>query len=217
MFSMLIYDIPERSGVQNPSRHLRRMAVRLNLSCWLVRSDRLPNHVLVELSQGGASWHVLPFAETASGSAKEIAKERLQVEISEATKRLRKAIATKPADDSPKEKRKAADRVRRASVRLQTLLSDLEQAADELGVSYDFNSAHQTLRRLDAQAEHVARAYLVAAASLPEADPIRQAAQADLVPAPILADYAQDHGNFTEGELALVTALNGNEVDTFEE
>ena len=39
---LLIYDIPERSSVRNPSRRLRSFAVRVNLSFRVIRGGDTP-------------------------------------------------------------------------------------------------------------------------------------------------------------------------------
>jgi hypothetical protein len=56
---LLIYDIPERSGVRNPSRRLRSIAVRVNLSCRVSREGDVPYALLGQMAAGGATWHVV--------------------------------------------------------------------------------------------------------------------------------------------------------------
>src|SRR5438552_1177899 len=64
---LLIYDIPERSAVANPSRFLRRLAVRVNLSCWVIPEGDVPYARLNEMATGGATWHVVRFDAAEAG------------------------------------------------------------------------------------------------------------------------------------------------------
>src|SRR5262249_2769872 len=84
---LLIYDIPENSAVANPSPRLRRMAVRVNLSCWVIREGDIPYALLNTMAEGGATWHVVQFDATEAGKLIGMATEALKRDLREALRR----------------------------------------------------------------------------------------------------------------------------------
>src|SRR5438105_3584365 len=52
---LLVYDIPTAARVPNPSPRLRRLGVRINLSCRVVREGDVPYALLNSMREGGVS------------------------------------------------------------------------------------------------------------------------------------------------------------------
>lgn len=111
---LLNYDIPSnRPDIVNPSNRLRRIGIRLTLSCWLMAEGDLPYTMLNEMTapryvpvvdqdgiavldeEGqprmrrlrGAKWHVVPFDPNAAESLVTMATEAMRHEIREAVER----------------------------------------------------------------------------------------------------------------------------------
>lgn len=111
---LLNYDIPSnRPDIVNPSNRLRRIGIRLTLSCWLMAEGDLPYAMLNEMTaprmfpvldregiqcttedgqpafrrRRGAKWHVVPFDPSAADSLVRMATEAMRHEIRGAVER----------------------------------------------------------------------------------------------------------------------------------
>lgn len=202
---LLIDDIPERSGVRNPSRRLRSMAVRVNLSCWCIREGDIPSTLLNEMALGGATWHVVRFDATESVKLIGMAVDAIKRDIRDAMRRANKSADAAgrkldPDAANPTEvKRRYAERTRPIIRRLTRLLSDVQKAAARFGLdrtTLSLTEAMAGVNALQAGMYERARAYAAAVEqvrALGDAA-MANAAGADLVPAGILADDIDDHG-----------------------
>jgi hypothetical protein len=201
----LIYDIPEKSRVPNPSRRLRPIAVRVNLSCWVVREGDIPYALLHEMARGGATWHVVRFDASEGAKLVGMAVEAIKRDIRDAMRRANRsadAAAQKldPAAEDPTEvKRRYAERARPVVRRLLRLLADVRKAAERFGIepeSVSLADAHAAVSALQAGMLARARAYgeAVEQARMLGDAAMAGAAAADLVPAGILADDIDDRG-----------------------
>ena len=202
--SLLIYDIPERSGVANPSGFLRRMAVRVNLSCWVIPEGDIPYHRLHAMATGGATWHVVRFDAAEAWKLVGMAAAAIRRELRDALRRARRAAgrAAAAVEAGESDPGRYDERARSTVRRLRRLLSDLTAAAGRFGIAAEGLPLLAAARGIDAlQAAMKARARLYAEAA--EAvrrlgdEAMARAAEADLVPAGVLADDIDDRGGDT--------------------
>lgn len=181
------------------------MAVRVNLSCWVIREGDIPYSLLHEMARGGASWHVVRFDASEGEKLVGMAVEAIKRDIRDAMRRANKSansVASKlaPSAVNPSEtKRRYAERTRPIIRRLTRLLSDVQKAAARFGIdraTLSLTEAMAGVNALQAGMYERARAYAEAveqARVLGDAA-MANAAGADLVPAGILADDIDDHG-----------------------
>ncbi len=202
---LLIYDIPERSSVPNPSRRLRPMAVRVNLSCWVIREGDIPYSLLHEMATGGATWHVVRFDASEGAKLVGMAVASLKRDIRDAMRRANQSVSAAsrsldPTADNPTEaKRRYAERARPIVRRLVKLLSDVQKAAERFGIdraTLSLTDAMAGVNSLQAGMLARARAYSEAIEQVRTLgdSAMANAAAADLVPAGILADDIDDRG-----------------------
>jgi hypothetical protein len=201
---LLIYDIPERSSVRNPSRRLRSVAVRVNLSCWVIREGDIPYALLNEMALGGATWHVVRFDAGESVKLVGMAVEAIKRDIRDAMRRANRSADAagrrldNSTDDPSEAKRRFAERARPIIRRLNRLLADVKQAAERFGIdpnAISLADAHASVSALQAGMLSRAKAYgeAVEQIRLLGDSAMARAAAADLVPIGILADDIDDH------------------------
>lgn len=205
-FALLVYDVPSATRY-NPRRHLRLSCLYINLSCCMVRKDRLPHHVIQRLREAGATFHLADFDESASEGLLAFAAQGIEHDLTEARRRLRETIDRGPSSQSVEGITAYRRRMRAALTRYRNLLRDYTQVTREFGVEMSFTTAERALDAMDSLARRQAEAYVGAAATLPAGDAIRRAAEQDEVPAEILADYTQDHGDELAG-MSLAETVN---------
>ena len=90
---LLIYDIHQHSVVPYPSRRLRTVAVRVNLSCWVIREGDVPYALLHEMALGGATWHVVRFDAGEGPKLVGMAVEAIKRDIRDAMRRANRSAA----------------------------------------------------------------------------------------------------------------------------
>lgn len=209
-YSVLVYDIPTvPSQIQNPSVNLRRMCVRINLSCWLVKNGRIPFQVIEDLNRGiGVRWFVTPVFAGDVDSMLEFVRDNLQIELREHCERVTALLEAGPTtkqgrnpSTDPLDVTRWERNIRLAQTRVTKLIEDSEVACSEFGLDVNFRKATGWLSRLTQRIVERTEAVQNAAYTLPTNDPIRAAALAQEVPDEILADYVQDNGGETEGEI----------------
>lgn len=89
---MLTYDIPQLSDFPNPSGELRRYAVRVNLSCWIIPEAKVDPDLLSRLEAANINYHLLHFATKEVDKIKEIARKALEGETARIHGSLLKTI-----------------------------------------------------------------------------------------------------------------------------
>lgn len=236
---LLIYDIPEGAEldgrpVLNPSGFLRRIGVRVNLSCWVIPEGDIPYNLLNNLRQAGATWHVVRFAPEEGRKLIEMAVESLRREVSEAIRRSEAAragaedqLAQERDMTDPSEVAKAESRfLRRAEGiqdRYETLTAELTAGATKFGINprtLNLNAANAAVQAIKAGMEIRAEAF-AAAAKAAKANGTQtgailgQMAQQDAVPAYVLADHLRDNGQDAEADKVQAAFADGEGDGTF--
>lgn len=210
--SLLTYDIPERAGFPNPSGALRRRALRVNLSCWVVAQGREPWTLLERMAEAGVNWNLWEFAPSASEGILKVAAANMRRELEENARREARALeridaARDEAEANPANGPRTLDAARnrhtreRAEVlkRSERLARDLEEAARAFGLDAATLPFAATRTRCEAiRALNGARANLYAAMTevvAPEQPELAAAARADTLPVGVLADAAEEAGH----------------------
>jgi len=206
---LLIYDVPTGSipMAEHPCVRLRPIAVRLQLSGWVIMEGNIPYTYLHYLTEKGCTWDVIKFdqAENEKIIQKAIAstKNEIKATIQSARKSYTDSCA-RFSDGSmvPEDALKKYDTNTKATVkRLKQTLADLRKAASTFGIGdKDLNvvDAFQQVNALQASIAEKAKEYSRVVNELAkqrgENDGMVRMARADQVPAGVLADYAEEHG-----------------------
>ena len=219
--SLLVYDIASPAPGQppifpNPSPILRRRAVRINLSVWVVPVGAEPWNMLHAMTEVGVTWHLTKFAAEEGANLVALAQSALLKEVAEAEKRAADSLGRMETIHAISDKPERNDTFLRSAKsvlkRTEKLLSDLCQAAGAFGIdtaTLPTTSCLDAVNRLKASAEARALCY----ANLTEQtkdDGLRTAAEQDLVPAGILADNCEDNGG-DAGEVRTLFDENAGE------
>lgn len=202
---LLIYDIPENAPVGNPSDQLRRIAVRVNLSCWIIPESLIPYHLLNTMAAGGATWHVVRFDASEAEKLATMARDAIRRDIKQAISRARASIArtdnsTDAAmlEDSAEAERSYIRRTRNALNRARRLVKHLSAAASMFGIdkeSINLADAFTSFEGITAGVQRKAKEYAELSALLRNVDPALAAtAAADELPVCIMMDRLEDAG-----------------------
>ena len=206
---LLIYDVPTGAIPMNqhPCVRLRSIAIRLQLSGWVILEGNIPYNYLTYLTEKGCTWDVIKFDQ---GENKKLIQKAIQStknEIRATIKSARDSFqsscqALNAEDMVPEDKAKRFDRQTKATIkRLKATLADLRKAASTFGIDdNDLNivEAYQQVNTVQAAVSAKAAEYTKAInqlAKLPgNHSGMLSAARSDQVPAGILADYLDDSG-----------------------
>lgn len=205
--SFLMYDIPEVSELSNPSARLRRCGVRINLSCWVVPTDNLPHALLLELAEGGATWHTAPFADQAGENLGRMAATMLGKEIEETAKRLQESMerygdqldADLEEGETAEKRAKAYQTKCRAAIRrLERLMDSAAVGAAAIGLDPEvvrFAGIRNVANSLRSAAHVRAAAYVNAVSRIDDDNPLAAVAKEDAgLPAYVVADVLEEQG-----------------------
>jgi len=197
---LLIYDIPGTAEVGNPSAVLRRLGVRVNLSCWIVPESDIPYVTLHRMQEAGATWHTVRFDASEAKKLIDMAVSALRKELDEALARAeasRASAAEQLEQSTAAPERAEAYYLRRAesiAARCAELADDLAAGAAKFGIdSAQFNADALRTAGAAIQAGMQERAKLYARA-------VRDAARLgtpfpESTPAGVIADALQDGGS----------------------
>lgn len=211
--SLLYYDIPDSIRFPNPSRLLRRVAVRVNLSVWVVPVDLIPWNLLARMDAKGISRNVVEFADKEADNLIAIARAAFAAQVIAAANSAQKT-ASKAAGVGEDEGLEGADlahyvdaRVRAATRKGERLIAELTSAASGFGLSPDDFAAPNALSQLAiirsvsasraakyAKATRKVRA-LASGSPYSTAAGLANAAESDTLPAFVLADFLRDSGD----------------------
>jgi hypothetical protein len=218
---LLIYDIPDTADIPNPSNRLRRIAVRVNLSCWVVREGDIPYNYLHWLKEQGATWHVVKFDTDENEKLVKMALDSIRKDIRLSIQRAKASADSagcklNDPDMTPEDKSKRYDSVTRATIkRLKETLNSLSAAAKLFGITDRDISLNEALQQTTAIQSSVARkaaeynrAINRLASLYGDNDGMVRNARGDRVPAGILADNLEERGNGRE-DASLAQKLRG--------
>lgn len=110
----LIYDIPDQSGIANPSAKLRKRGFRINLSCWIFQTGHLPVDYIETLIEKGADVEVLPFTLETRETVLRLAKKAMDKEVGEIRALLSEAVAKASTKYDEAKRLESADLVLKA-------------------------------------------------------------------------------------------------------
>lgn len=209
---LLVYDVPTRSGVANPSGRLRRIAFRVNLSAWVIREDDVPRAYLARIALQGVKWRIVRFDPSEAANLVQLGIENIRVELRAAVSRAR-AAADRYAAELESGEATTADYVRsaRAQVkRLRKLLVDLQAAGMRFGITatqLNLSAATAACEAINAGMREKCFAYANAAEVLrdtktKEGQALAALVEADEVPAEVVADWLRDHGGGPQTQAA---------------
>lgn len=211
----LTYDIPENSGIPNPSRRLRRLAVRVNLSVWVIPKHSIPYNYLNGMMERGAVVHLVKFDDTEGGRLVAMAVDAIRRDIRTSLDRARGSShrlntrldgSAEGAEAVAQHKRFRRDTAQVVS-RLRRMLKDFEAVAERFGITRDqiglgaavaatqaIGAGFKTRARVYAQGIRELEAYAGAD------DGMVRAMKADAVPHAIAADYLEDRELYTSAQ-----------------
>lgn len=202
---LLVYDIPERSTATNPSGRLRRLGIRVNLSCWVLPADSVPYHLLDQLAASGAAWHIVRFASDEGERLIQLAESTLQKEVERLAASLEQSVqrAAELLEAGEEGVARAAAleryqrRTRQALTRAQRLYHDARLAAERFQL--DPSTIGSIADRVEAirSAAHARALLFVEASRRIEDEAMRTLASADELPAYVVADLLEEQGEDT--------------------
>lgn len=210
---LMTYDIPEASGLENPSGFLRDRAVRVNLSDWVIPNSLIPYTFIEEYRSRGARIRIVPFAAEGEADLLDWVRESIVDAVRENTDGVRNSLdgaaARCQGADAGKKLDAAEKRFGRISSdclkRTEELIGDLAEAARGFGITDlesegFFRSGLAAVLTYQSVMFARARAYVAAtrrAAQLGTG--LEGAARRDRLPAGVLSDVMRENG---EDELA---------------
>ena len=144
-YALLVYDIPEASGLSNPSGLMRRFAVRINLSCWVLPLKNLPLLPVREWVEKGASVEVVEFDEGEREKVVALARRALQREVEEMRRTVEASVAkvreryagVKALGTGTTERSEALDRAGHYAYLIGYRAKALADAAEECALHFD--------------------------------------------------------------------------------
>lgn len=91
---MFTYDIPDASELGNPSKILRKIGFRANLSCWVIPLSFIPEDLLELYKANQINYWIVKFDESEEAKIRARAKVELEKEVSRIHGSLIKQIAS---------------------------------------------------------------------------------------------------------------------------
>lgn len=204
---LLIYDIPDESGFPNPSNVLRSIAVRVNLSCWVIPEHNIPYILLGDMERAGGTWYTVKFDASEGDKLRKMAIDAITREIQEnisraevsAVRAFRKFQRSKEVPEKAQSTYQKI--VKQIDRRMSRLQRQLRRVTAEFGIEQSaIPLTRLTRATLTIQDKIKARCRLYADAIRQVQgihgiqNAMAQAGRVDGVPALILADYMDDYG-----------------------
>lgn len=206
-YCWLVYDIPDVAKIANPSPQLRRIASRVNLSCWVIPEANVPYSLLHEMAEHGVDWHVVRFdpdekeklvgmvAATLTKSLRDIPK-RAGLAEANADSACRGASGADRWEALGKYERRTRAILKRA----EGLMDDYKEAARHFGLDFcqlGSGAARDAVQGIKAAVEARAALYAELRWRLnerPQDQGMAAAMAADDVPVGVALDYAEEQG-----------------------
>lgn len=204
VYTMMSYDVPTAVNHLNPSRFMRRIGARVQLSIWVLPKDRIPHNLIHVMLTGGCTVDLLDFAAYEGDRALGIAKAALLAEIDRITASLTTTCATVAHAADVNATGPAREFFRKRTLaalsRAKRLLSDCESALETFGIADvrpSILGAYASVQARRTEMEFRVERYAQMTAALGQlpgatATGLAQEARADILPAGIGADYVQE-------------------------
>jgi hypothetical protein len=157
-FALLVYDIPAKSKLRNPSMLLRRWGARVNLSCWVLPTRNLALLPLKEWEEHGATVEVVEFDESERDKVIALAKKSItrdvegmrsfvEASVNEVRKRLKFATSLASGSNDRDAALKAAEKYAYTALwRAKGIADAAEEAALHFDLTGDVSSLVESLR-----------------------------------------------------------------------
>lgn len=201
---LMVYDIPQRSGLLNPSNELWGYGFRLQYSGWVLMRSHMPYTLINELIDGGAKVDILDFSSSETGGMAKRAADSIRQEIRDSLASLedscdRYTVEMNQTQESVgKNVETHRKKVLTAVKKLRRKLHNLQNTAKRFNANpeaINIGDAEQRIQTLRCNMAEQARSYVAAIAALQAAgvnDGMESAAANHDVPPGILADYLED-------------------------
>lgn len=205
-FFLIVYDIPQNSGVPNPSGYFRQFGVRINLSCWIMPESAIPYPYLREMHRQGVRWEAVAFDPRENANLTRMAIQGIQDDIAGLRRRTaatceraaRHAEGTTNADTLKAFRKTTATSLKK----MRKALADLRKVAQRFGVEVDFDTA-------EGYVDSIKNLMLRRASTLVETvraletnnpnDPVARQLRDNTIDPAIAADYFADTVQTSEG------------------
>lgn len=206
----LSYDIPSRSDIPNPSRFLRRRAIRTQQSVWVILKDQIPYTHISTWINGGATVDVVQFDSSEGEKLLEMVAKAIRRQAQKAVRDTEAAIGRAEnrmaeSDKGPDAAQKQFDAsVQRTVRRAESLLGDLREAASIFNLNADglpLDTAMNAVRAIRTGASNRAKIYVEMAQEAAKLDGLgclSEAAAADSIHPAILNDALAERGVDTQ-------------------
>lgn len=210
------YDIPERAKIKNPSRFLRRRAIRINLSVWCMPEAMIPYALTEKLEAAGATVYCVAFDAREAENMLAILTDALVKDAKRAVARAEAAIGKAErklaeSKDSIETTQASFDYAAEKAVkRAEALLGDFREAAKVFGIDENtlpIAASYKAVSALQAAASNRAKHYVEMARAAAQISPaIGEAAQRDQMAPGALVDLLEENGvDVTDAREAFVS------------
>lgn len=236
---LVSYDIPTRSNIPNPSGRLTRLGFRHQLSSWIMPEGAVPYNLIAELQKEGAKVDIVRFDASEGPRLVRMALDAIRRDIASQVKRceanLKKAQTNHLELDAELEGNVSAreDALKNYELRsgaicqrLEELMEDSEAAIQQFGLAPErlqIGDARAAFEAFQVGIAARAAAYAGATQALRKLaqetrdstlNALANAAEADAVPAEVMAGALEDAGD-DAAAAALHSAFTA-EPETFE-
>jgi hypothetical protein len=210
---LFFYDIPAYRGIANPSVRLRRYAIRLNLSNWLVPENDIPYELISHLRSRGSNCHVIPFDHTRTENLVNTLITELGKYVSEATEEIEKANhnADRTFDTSEYNieirGKKYLAHAKLINKRIASLMGDMQAVAERFSIDPNAVRLSGAMTRVNAVRDlittrceiisgmvNLARQNGKHSTGEALANAVEDSDGADQTPVGVLADYLEEQG-----------------------
>jgi hypothetical protein len=210
---LLIYDIPDSSNYPNPSGRLRPLAIRIQLSGWVIPERDIPYGLITEMRSAGCTVDIVKFDASQGANLLDLAIRSIRMDIRKALENARRtrerAENRLTGEESPEEAVRRYRRFRREQSqitrRLRLLLNQFRQATERFGIdpsSVDLTGSVAAVQSIRAGMETRVQAYRKMMENLDvrfgRDNGITAAMRRDAIPAGIVADWAEDRAETGE-------------------
>src|SRR5262245_31320902 len=127
------YDIPELSGVKNPARMLRRRAIWMNGSVWLILDGNIPNSWVSVVREKGCTVNLVRFADDEAAHYLASATAALMKRAARLKAKADRAAESDPNEGETEDGHVA--RIRRTLRDVERELEDLRLASASFGIT----------------------------------------------------------------------------------